>query len=412
MVENIDPSIAALKNEFMDGLGKTETTNQETQTTQESNQTQETTTQQTEQIQQTTENTFTQEAQTTESTQTETQTTENTSIADDVKLKAFNEYFGTNFNSLDEVSGLKSALEEVPTLREIKTKYQELEATPLAKFANDKLRELNTFAEATGIDSATVFERIKKFESTDSKDPIEALVLAEIIKNPELASETDMLRKKFQKEYKTTLPNQDEVSEEEYQSAKEDAELVEFNLRLKASGAQKEISEVLNKVKAGVPNETIKQIQERKEAIGGAWNSFLTDKSEQLFAKIPVRVPLGKDGQGNDLFDQVEFNLSKEEMGEAVKSAVSEAVSRGMELNEENLKKLIPEQWNKIMSKNIDKLGAKIYKQAEAKARLEWEKKATNPSNLRIETPATPITTKPKTADDLLDAKYKELGYL
>ena len=99
-------------------------------------------------------------------------------------------------------------------------------------------------------------------------------------------------------------------------------------------------------------------------------------------------------------------------MSEAVKSIVTEAASRGMELNEENLRKLVPEQWNRMTSKNIEKVGSKIYKQAEAKIRLEMEKKYANPSNLKIETPATPITTKPKTADELLDAKYKELGYL
>lgn len=410
MTENLDPSIVALKNDFMDGLNKGETTTQETQTTTETTQAQETTTQQVEQTQETTEATTTQETQTAETT-TET-ITEPTPIADDIKLKAFNEYFGTSFTSLDEVSGLKSALEEVPTLREIKSKYQELEATPLAKFANDKLRELNTFAETTGIDSPSVFEKIKKFEASETKDPIEALVIAEILKNPDLASETDMLRKKYQREYRTNLPDPEDVSDEEYQKAKEDADLVNFNLRLEASKAQKTISETLDKVKIGVPNETIKQIQERKEAISGAWNSFLTDKTEQLFAKIPVRVPLGKDGKGNDLFDQIDFIPTKEEMSEAVKSIVTEAASRGMELNEENLRKLVPEQWNRMTSKNIEKVGSKIYKQAEAKIRLEMEKKYANPSNLKIETPATPITTKVKTADELLDAKYRELGYL
>lgn len=340
-------------------------------------------------------------------------TPEPDAISDDIKLRAFNEMFGTSFTSLEDVGYVKNTLTEVESLREIQKKYKEIEETPIAKFHNDKLRELNTFAETTGIDSPTVFEKIKHFDATDKKDPIEALVLAEILKDPSLASRTDLLRKSIAKEYKTSIPNEEDLDGNELQEARDNAELETFRLERNAAKAQKEISDVLDKVKAGTPNETIRDIQAKREVIRDSWDKYLSDKHEMLFAKIPVQVPKGKDANGNDILETIDnITLSKEEQKEVALAIVKEASSKGLELNQENFVKLIPKHYDRILARNIAKVTNSISSKKEAQIRLELEKKYSNPSNLKIETKVPAGNDKPKTADDILDPIYKAQGFI
>lgn len=329
-------------------------------------------------------------------------------LTDEIRLKAFNDAMGTNFQSLEEVNTIKSSLEQLPELQKVKTQYEELAKTPIAKFHNDRIKQLNTFAEATGIDDPGLFTQIKRFEAAESKDPIEALVLAEIIKNPDLAEKKDLLRKSIEKEYKTKYDP--DLFGDELEVAKSDAELEQFRLERNAMKATQEINQILEKVNTG-SGPTVDHIQSQKEVLKAQWESIVVDKAQQLFGKVDIEVQDGKDESGKDKIEVIDqLTLTPEEAQEASQRVIKNVLSSGLELNEANLVTAVKQEYANILAKNLNKVNAMIAAKKESALRMEFEKKYNNPSQVRIETPVV-TGNEPIDASDAIDKAFANRGY-
>jgi hypothetical protein len=91
---------------------------------------------------------------------------------------------------------------------------------------------------------------------------------------------------------------------------------------------------------------------------------------------------------------------------------VDRAVQTNSDLNEANFKSLVPEAYAHVMSRKIEKVAATIYSSVKAKVTLEEAKKYNNPSSVKVNTPPPASDSKPKSADELLDPFYKEMGLI
>lgn len=327
-----------------------------------------------------------------------------TPTGDDARLQTINETFGMNFTSLDELESFKGVLSELPSLQEAKNQFEELKGQSIAKFHSKTLEEMNTFAAQTGIEDASFIKQVKQFDAAETKDPIEALVLAEILKDPSLLDKKDILVKSMKREYKTQIS--DDLYGEELEEAQEKAEMEQFRLERKAAQATKEIEDIMGKVKTAGPvltvNESIKQRQELK----AQWEGVVDQNVDKIFGKIPVQVPKGKDKNGQVIMETVDYiELTPEEAQAQAKLVVNKVVSSGLELTQENLVEAVSEQYNLVLAKNLSTVLSKIAAKTEGSVRLQVEKETTNPSQLRVETPAAPKVD--KTASDLIAEKWE-----
>lgn len=303
------------------------------------------------------------------------------------KIQAINEILGTNYSNLQEAIDAKSRLNEYTSLKEVKDKYDELSKTPIAKFANKNIEELNAFAEATNIDDPQVYKAIKSFSSKETKDPIEAMVLAEVIKDPSLIGKESLLRKQIQRQFNTFIDP--DLEGEELEQAKEEAELTQFNLDRKGKQAEQEISSILEKVSTNSKKETITDIQAQKHELKAQWESVIVKDVDKIFKTIPVTVPKGKDANGNEVFEQIEsIELSQADSLRYANEAVKELVDSGKELSNENLIAVVAKKHREILAENYHVVTAKIHAKAEAEAKLSAAKELHNPSGSgKIETP-------------------------
>lgn len=327
-------------------------------------------------------------------------------LNDEAKIQAINEAFGFNFTTIDQVEQFKSTLSELPTLQEVKQKYEEIKDQSVAKFANKTLEELNTFVSITGVDDPAVLKQLKQYDASETKDPIEALVLAEILKDPSLASKRDILYKSFKREYKTTYDQ--DLYGEELEEAQEKAEMEQLRLDRKANEAKKQIEETMGKVKSSGPLMTVNETIKQREALKAQWENVVEPNVTQLFGKIPVEVPVGKDKNGKDIMETVDYiELSPEEAKAYANAAIKNVVSSGLELTQENLISVISEQYDIIKAKNLTTIVSKAMSKAQAAAKLQAEKEATNPSSLRVQTPPAP--NQDKTASEKIQEKWEKL---
>jgi hypothetical protein len=321
--------------------------------------------------------------------QATTQTPETTSLTESQKIQALNEILGTEYTSLQEAIDAKSRLGEYASLKETKDKYEELSKTPIAKFANKSVEEFNAFVEATNIDDAQVYKSIKSFSAKESKDPIEAMVLAEVIKDPSLLGKEHLIKKQFERKFNTYIDP--DLYGEELEQAKEEAELTQFNLEREGKKAEQEISNILEKVNTNSKKETITDIQQQKHELKAQWESVIVKDVDKIFKTIPVTVPKGKDANGQEIFEQVEsIELSPADSLKYANEAVKELVESGKELSSENLIQAVAKKHREILADNYHIVTSKIHAKAQAEARLSKEKEIHNPSGAgKIQTPGT-----------------------
>lgn len=322
---------------------------------------------------------------------------------DAAKIQTINETFGTSFTSLEEVETFKGVLSDLPNLQEAKIQFDELKGQSIAKFHSKNLEELNTFADQTGIEDPGFIKQVKQFDAAEKKDPIEALVLAEILKDPSLIDKKDILVKSMKREYQTQVP--EDLYGEELAEAQEKAEMEQFRLDRKAAQATKEIEEVMGKVKTAGPVLTVSESIKQRQELKAQWEGVVDKNVDQIFGKIPVQVPKGKDKNGQEIMETVDFiELTPEEAKAQAKLVVNKVVSSGLALTQENLIEAVSEQYQLVLAKNLSTVLSKLAARTEGSVRLQVEKEVTNPSQLKVETPAAPRVE--KTASDVILEKW------
>jgi hypothetical protein len=322
------------------------------------------------------------------------------------RLQLINETFGTNFASMDDVESFKGVLSELPVLQDAKQKYDEIKGQSVAKFHSKNIEEINSFALQTGIEDPAFVKQVKQFTLAEKKDPVEALAIAEILKDPSLADKKDLLMKSIRREYKTTY-NED-LYGEELEEAQERAQMEQFRLDRKAAEASKLISETMDKVQKASPVLTVGDTIQQKQELKAQWANIVESNTDQIFGKVPVQVPKGKDKNGQDIFETIDYiELSPAEAKEQAKLVVDRLVNSGLELNQENLINAVTEQYDLIKAKNLYQIIGKISQRTESATKLKIEKEISNPSALKVETPAA--AKQQKTASDQILEKWEQL---
>ena len=324
-------------------------------------------------------------------------------LTDEIRINAINEQFGTSYKTLEEVQSAKADFAELPTYKEYKAKFEEASKVQPVRFANSKIEELNAFAAATNIDDVSVFHAINRFQNAEKKDPVEAMVLAQIIERPELIDKKDLLREMIEEKYNLAIDEDlDPVSEARR------IEKVKLGMEFDSSSANKLIADTIGKVqayKSALPPDTEKQTQQNLESNLSAWKPTLSDnKFKDLFKSVEVDVPLGKTSDGIELgTEKVSIELSAEQR-KFIEDNVSDMVSSGLEYSQDNIDKVIKVQRNIALLQNLDSIVAKATETAVAKAELEYLKRTHNPSGVKVETPTNtePVKTNAEEVEDMI----------
>ena len=322
------------------------------------------------------------------------------------RLQLINETFGTNFASMDDVESFKGVLSELPVLQDAKQKYDEIKGQSVAKFHSKNIEEINNFALQTGIEDPAFVKQVKQFSLADKKDPVEALAMAEILKDPSLADKKDLLMKSIRREYKTSY-NED-LYGDDLEEAQDRAQMEQFRLDRKAAEATKLISETMDKVQKAGPVLTVNDTIQQKQELKAQWANIVESNTDQIFGKVPVQVPKGKDKNGQDIFETIDYiELSPAEAKEQAQLVVNRLVNSGLEINQENLINAVSEQYDMIKAKNLYQIVGKVMQRAESATKLKLEKEISNPSALKVETPAA--GKQQKTASDQILEKWEKL---
>ena len=318
----------------------------------------------------------------TEPTSNEPANPQPTGLTAELKLQAINEVLGTNYANLEDAVEAKNRMMGYDELKEYKEKYDELSSKPLASFHSKTIEELNNFAKVTGIDDPTIIRSVKAFSEKQEKDPIEALVLAEILNDPSLAEKRDLLKKQISRKYKTEVD--EDLYGEELEKAREEADLSKFQLERDASKAIKSISETLEKVNTESKDNPYSKTQEQKQTLKAQWDDVIVSNYDKIFGKVPIQVPKGKDEKGNTIYETIDtLELSPLEAKQYAEQAVKNLVNSGLELTEANLVDAVFQQHELAKAKHLSKVIEKITAKAEAEIRLNLEKEIHNPSSLK-----------------------------
>ena len=307
---------------------------------------------------------------------------------------------------MDDVESFKGVLSELPVLQDAKQKYDEIKGQSVAKFHSKNIEEINNFALQTGIEDPAFVKQVKQFSLADKKDPVEALAIAEILKDPSLADKKDLLMKSIRREYKTSY-NED-LYGDDLEEAQERAQMEQFRLDRKAAEATKLISETMDKVQKAGPVLTVNDTIQQKQELKAQWANIVESNTDQIFGKVPVQVPKGKDKNGQDIFETIDYiELSPAEAKEQAQLVVNRLVNSGLEINQENLINAVSEQYDMIKAKNLYQIVGKVMQRAESATKLKLEKEISNPSALKVETPAA--AKQQKTASDQILEKWEKL---
>jgi hypothetical protein len=325
-------------------------------------------------------------------------------ITDAIRLQSINEMLGTNYASLEDAVDAKTRLSDYDQLKDYKSKYDEISQLPATKFHSKTIEELNAFASVTGIDDPTIIKAVKNFSSTTEKDPIEALVLAEILKDPGLVGRENLLRKQISRKYQTTVD--EDLYGEELEKAQDEAELNKFQLERDASKSIKEIEGILEKVNTESNSDTISKVQEQRQQLKAQWEDVIGKNVDKIFSKIPITVPKGKDANGQETFETIDtLELPAAEAKQYANQAIQNLVNSGLELSDENLIKAVAEQHQIAIARNINKAIAKVQAKVEAEAKLSAAKEIHNPSGVGNNGTPPPQPTQ-KDISDIIFEKY------
>lgn len=306
-------------------------------------------------------------------------------ITDEIRLKEINSLWGTEFKSIDEFKAKKTELDELPTY---KSKVEELSKNPPKKYASAVVEELNNFIAATGIDDIRVSKELKRFEATTEKDPIEAMVLAEIVKDPTLLDKKELLRKTISSQYNVAI-NPD-LEGDELRAEQERVELVKFKMERDAKSAFAAIDEVGNKVKnyKDPDSANAEQSNQKREQTKALWSETFDKVGKDIFKSVEISVPVGKDKDGKEQFKAIDtIELTPTQQAEAIARVVEIAAANNFELTNENLQSLVNAQKEVLAFQNYRASVAKYVDARLAEERLNWEKGIYNPSSTKIELP-------------------------
>lgn len=286
----------------------------------------------------------------------------------------------------------KSFLSEYDTLKikasEWETKSREYETKlneQVNPFANEKIFKINHLVK-TGVDD-TLASRIVSAD-LDSMNPIDRLVLHEVMKNPKYASKEHLIRADLEDTYGTLDSSDPDLSDED----KRKIELNKFRLERDADDAAAEIKKMRDGIEVPrVDIEAMKVERDKQQAdLRAGWTTVV---SEFLKSRTAIPLPtLGADGKEVKAF--MDFTLTDDLKKDYDKQLVDFAVNNNVPLTEEGFAQIAGVFDSQFVLNNLPRLIHSAVTKAKEMSTEEWRKYTHNPSALENKDVQPDIRTK------------------
>jgi hypothetical protein len=284
------------------------------------------------------------------------------------------ETFGGKYKTVDELkaANIPGQLEELGKLRDANKTLQEQIDKPALGFANEGIGKFNQFVKDTGINDYGAFNKLDKSD-LENMDPMDALVLKQIIDNPSFAGQEVKIKKMLVKKYNV---NPKDVEDEKL--TEEDMELNKLSLNADAAKAQKELSELKGKIKMPekieIPATTNKPTDEELKQSRTAWDTVVGNMLGAF-----TEFSLNPNGTEEPL---MKFSVTPESKQELTEFVVNYCVRNQLEPKKENIPEISDVIIGKYLRGNFNSIlkvyGEKIEGDIKKKVEEEYE----NPSEL------------------------------
>lgn len=284
-------------------------------------------------------------------------------------------------------------------LKRFKSEYDEIQgklnASPSDGIKNPRFRQLNTFAEKTGIEDVSLFDKVTSSD-LDSIDPIEAIVIKKMLDNPKYVGRYDLIKKSVENNYKT---NSEDHSEDEI-------ELDKLNLEGDAETAIKAIKEIRESIKVDVPTneevekERIQQVNDLQDE----WKPYF-DSAKTGFETLKLFGVGEKGEKPKELFD---FKIEESEAAACVNEAAKFLIGQGEKPTEENREKMVNFMRNYYLIENQAKVMDSFATHIRNLSQEEFEKKYDNPGAIDRKGDGEKGAPEKSMSDQVFDEQMKE----
>lgn len=206
-------------------------------------------------------------------------------IPQNINLK---ETFGEGFEDLDKVKqtwqDLHKQNEELVGLRQTKTDLETQLANPQGLFADPEIMNFNNFFKATKLKDFGLYEKVKTHDPT--ADPLDTLVLNEILNNPELRGKEEIIKRRLMKTHGV----------DPSVNSAEEVEMGNIGVQQEAKKAIERINEIKQKL-AEVP-----QLQQKTtpEDARKVWSPII---NEELSTLNSIEIPIKRGDKVEKLMD-------------------------------------------------------------------------------------------------------------
>ena len=286
----------------------------------------------------------------------------------EIERALVNEIFGGKFKTLDEVRAAKitDQLKEIDNLREKTSSLeQQVKGRPLG-YADEDMVLFNEFVKKTGIKNQAVFNKLMKIDIDKLDNPMDMMILKEIVEKPKMIGNEEFLRKKLTDKYGV---NEDEIDADELKINK-------IQLEADAENAAKYLRELKSGIKlpevAPPPAGEKSLTAEQQQKIETGWKATM-DKINEEWKTIPIPLKGNKNAIINyDIPQSVKQSLTKD--------AYDYCVENHMELNENNLKTVFGMMQKDLLVSQMSEIVSAVADKIRGMTKEEYDKVYENPS--------------------------------
>lgn len=309
----------------------------------------------------------------------------------DTPKYTLNELFGEGiFKTPEEIksANIPTILKEHSTLKEkvqkhnqIIEKYKEKIKQLANPFASDDVKKLNTVIKSTGISNPYVANRIMNID-TEKMDAKDVIVLAELIKNPDLASKRDKIENRINRKYhlgdsRPFTEIEDEDTGNMVKKYHDDQDALD-EMELDAETAKKEINDIKEKIKDDDIDieELLKVDDVDTSELKKVWEPIIPDILSKI-VEIPIQLSPNSEPIGF-------YKINREWLDSQKEKLLEMAISDNLLFDEKNITKSVEKVYhtvvNRFYAEHQMKINQAIWNNATKKALATIKQKAKNPS--------------------------------
>ena len=293
------------------------------------------------------------------------------------------EIFGDQFTSVDDLKkrNIPNALKEAEQLRqqheqllaENKDLSSKLSVKPKSNFADDDVALYNEFVRETKIKSYDIFNRLNGTDLA-TMDPKEAIVLARLLEEPELAKMEPQLRRRVETTYNVDPERVDD----------DELEINKFRLAEDGIKARRTLQEFKSKLKLPEPDAgsdpTPQWTPEQERELTTQWSAANKAMGEKL-SKIPIYLPGPKDSKEAPA-PFINFAIPEEMQRAIMKEATEMAINDRMGIDENSLTRIAKYMYSELILRNLDGIAHSIFEKARSLSDKEVRERYHNPTPL------------------------------